>query len=55
MGNQLDNGTYTQELHLQDLGSEITLNKNLGKGRILKSLQCSSEEDGLIVVLFTFK
>jgi hypothetical protein len=36
MGNQLTTIANSQELHLQELGSDITLEDSLGNGRLLK-------------------
>jgi phosphoinositide-3-kinase regulatory subunit 4 len=50
MGNQLAVGGSLQELHLQDLAEGIVQEKTLGGGRLLKSVQCWTE-DGMPVVV----
>lgn len=50
MGNQLAVGGSLQELHLQDLGEGLAQDRILGGGRLLKSVQCWTE-DGLPVVV----
>jgi hypothetical protein len=44
MGNQLLARGSLQELHLQDLGDGLAQDKILGPGRLLKSVQCWTEE-----------
>jgi hypothetical protein len=44
MGNQLLVRGSLQELHLQDLGDGLAQDKILGPGRLLKSVQCWTEE-----------
>ena len=48
MGNALTGGL--QELHLQDLAAGIVQDRTLGGGRLLKSVQCWTE-DGMPVVV----
>jgi hypothetical protein len=50
MGNQLLSGGNLQELHLQDLAEGIVQDRTLGGGRLLKSVQCWTE-DGITVVV----
>lgn len=51
MGNQLAVGGSLQELHLQDLGEGIVQERTLGGGRLLKSVQCWSEDVEMPVVV----
>ena len=51
MGNQLAGYSGSlQELHLQDLNEGLAQDRKLGSGRLLKSVQCWTQE-GLPVVV----